>query len=84
MHSLIYTHGQTRTGTQKGNEMALYEITATQNRYVKIGAKSVQCEEGYVVNRSWQNASSHEEAIDLAKNYISAKYDHIRAELVRA
>ena len=63
----------------------LYKVTAVQDRYIKTVSGTVKADDGYVAHKSFQRASSEQDAIDAVVNFHlmpGTKYDSIRAELV--
>ena len=64
---------------------AIFTVTATIDRFVRVGGKKVKCEDGYIAYRCQQVAGSGPEAIELAKMYMPSgtKFNSIRAEFER-
>ena len=79
--SLIFRHNR------RENKMkALYEVTAVKTRRIKGINGYFTADDGVVVHKSYQVASSKEEAVRLVKAYhlpSCAKYSSIRAEYLR-
>ncbi len=64
---------------------ALYEVTAVKKRRIKGANGYFTPDDGFVAHKSFQVASSQEEAVRLVKAYhlpSGTKYSSIRAEYV--